>query len=186
VQAQNQRADFFIAAAAVDLDQVLDGEGKIIFAGVMSFKLFLQNFGGELAGFALGKDGELRVKAKIVKMLAHKTKAETVERADGREVEERKLARPVVVAGRFGGFVLEFAAEPLAHFGGGGLGEGDDEKFVERCAFAVEAVEAAGDERPGLAGAGAGHDEDVAARGDRLPLGRREATYFARRFHSGL
>ena len=64
-------------------------------------------------------------------------------------------------------------------------GVGDDEQFVERRAFAVEAVEAAGDGRPSFAGAGAGHDEDVAARGDRLPLGRRERIVLgARRFHA--
>ena len=75
-------------------------------------------------------------------------------------------------------------AETLAHLGGGGLGEGDDEQFVERRAFAVEAIEAAGDERLGLAGAGAGHDEDVAARFHGLPLGRRERIVLgARRFH---
>ena len=96
VQAQNQRADFFVAAAAVDLDQVLDGEGKFIFAGVMRLKLFVQRFVGELAGFAFVEDGELRVEAKFVKMLADELEAKTVERADVREIETRELFRPEI------------------------------------------------------------------------------------------
>lgn len=82
-------------------------------------------------------------------------------------------------------FFFDHPAEALAQFGGGGLGEGDDEQFVERGAVVVEAVEAAGDERLGLASAGTGDDEHVAARGDRLPLGRRERIVLgARRFHA--
>ena len=64
-------------------------------------------------------------------------------------------------------FSSRLLQEPLAQLGGGGLGEGDDQQFVERRAFAFEAVEAAGDERLGLAGAGTGCDEGrIAARGD--------------------
>ena len=163
VQPQNERADFFIATAAVDLDQGLDGDGKFIFAFVMRLKLLGQRFTGELAGFAFVEDGDLRVEAKLVKVLAHEAQAKAVQRADVRNVEERELVRPMVVGGRGGGFVFEFAAKALAQLGGGGLGESDDEQFVERRAFAFEAVEAAGHERLGFPGARAGHDEDVAA-----------------------
>ena len=56
---------------------------------------------------------------------------------------------------------------------------------VERRAFAIETIKAAGDEGLGFAGAGTGHDEDVAARSHRLPLGRRERISLgARRFHA--
>ena len=147
VQTQDERADFFVAAAAVNLDQGLDCVGKLIFAGVVRLKLFVQRFVGELAGFAFVEDGELRVEAEFVKMLAHEAQAKTVERADVGDVEECKLARPVVVVRRGGGFNLEFATETLAQLGGGGLGEGDDKQFVERRVCAVEAVEAAGDEQ---------------------------------------
>ena len=41
VQAQNQRADFLVAPVAVDLNQLLDGDGKFILAGVMRLKLFV-------------------------------------------------------------------------------------------------------------------------------------------------
>jgi len=88
-------------------------------------------FVGELAGFAFVEDGELRVEAEFVKMLAHEAEAKAVECADVRDVEECELARPVVVARHRGGFCFEFAAETLAQFGGSGLGEGDDEQFVE-------------------------------------------------------
>ena len=81
-------------------------------------------------------------------------------------------------------FFLDPFAEPLAHFRRGGLGEGDDEQFVERCAFAVQAVEAALDERAGFARAGAGHDQHVAARGDGAALRRRQAVVDSgRRLH---
>ena len=108
-----------------------------------------------------------------------------MQRADVREVEERKLARPVIVVGIGGHFFLQRGSETLAHLGGGGFGEGDDEQFVERCAFAFEAVEAAGDERPGLAGARAGHDEEIAAsRHGCLLRFRQRIFFFARQFHA--
>ena len=80
-------------------------------------------------------------------------------------------------------FFLERAAEPLAHFRGGGLGEGDDEKFVERRAFAVKAIQTTRDERVSFARASAGHDEHVAARGDGVLLRQRKSIFFVRRFH---
>ena len=97
------------------------------------------------------------------------------------------LFRPKIFPRRRGGFFFQTFAQPLAHFGGRSLGEGDDEEFVKRHAFTGEAVEATGDERLGFAGAGTGHDEDVAARGDRLPLGQRERVVLgALRFHAAL
>jgi hypothetical protein len=78
----------------------------------------------------------------------------------------------------FPAIFFQHAAKALAHFGGGGFGEGDDEHFVERRAFAAEAIEAALDERVRFAGARAGHDEHVAARGDRLLLRRRQRDSF--------
>ena len=92
VQAQNERADFFVATAAVDLDQILDGEGKFIFAGVVRLKLFVQRLVGELAGFTFVQDGELRVEAEFVEMFADESQAKAVERADVRDVEKRELA----------------------------------------------------------------------------------------------
>ena len=71
-------------------------------------------------------------------------------------------------------FFLERGAEALLHFRRGGLGEGDDENFIERRAFPAEAIQAALDERVRFARARAGHDEHVAARGDGLPLRRRQ------------
>jgi hypothetical protein len=56
LQAQNERADFFIAAVAVNLDELLDGNRKSIFAGVVCLELFGQRFVGELAGFSIVKE----------------------------------------------------------------------------------------------------------------------------------
>jgi len=96
MQPQNERANFFVTAAAVDLDQVLDGDGKFIFAGVMRMKLFVQSFGGELAGLAFVENRELWVEAKLVKMFAHEAQAKTVQRADVRKVKSGKLFLPEV------------------------------------------------------------------------------------------
>ena len=100
-----------------------------------------------------------------------------------RGVEERELPGKKGIAGVFPRFFLQRAAEALLHFGGGGLGKGDDEDFVQRGARVSDAMQAAFDERVRLAGARAGHDEHVAARANRLQLRLRERVFFARRFH---
>ena len=51
--------------------------GKFIFVFVVRLKLLVQRFNGELAGFAFVQDGELRVEAEFVKMLAHELEAKT-------------------------------------------------------------------------------------------------------------
>ncbi len=71
------------------------------------------------------------VEAYFVKMFAHQPEAKTVKRADVRDVEKRELTRPVIIIGRGGGFFLEFTAKTLAQLGGGGLGERDNEQFIE-------------------------------------------------------
>ena len=83
-------------------------------------------------------------------------------------------------------FFLQRPAEALLHFGGGGLGEGDDENFIERGAFIADAIQAAFDKRVRLAGARAGHDEHVAARFNGFPLRWRQArnAFWVRRFHA--
>ena len=170
----------------MDLDQVLDSEGKSILTGVVRLKLFVERFAGELAGFAFVEYRKLRIEAKFVEMLAHELEAEAVQHADVHEVETRDLFRPEMFAWCRDDFFFQTFAETLAHFGGGGLGEGDNQQFVLRRALAFEAVKAAGDERPGLAGARAGHDKAIAARGNCLLLGRCEGAYFVCRFHSDL
>ena len=174
VQTQNERADFFVAPVAVGLNHVLDGAGKFIFAFVMRGELFIERFVGELTGFAFVEDRELRIKTEFVKMFAHELETETVERADVRDVKERKLARPMFVVGMGVGFFFEFTAQAQAHFGGGGFGESDDEQFIERRAVAVETIETAGNECFGFARAGTGHDEHVAARQHGALLRRRQ------------
>jgi hypothetical protein len=70
----------------------------------------------------------------------------------------------VFVSGRRCKFAFQFASEPKPQFGGGGLSESYDKQFVQRHSFALQAIQAAGDQRFGLAGAGPGHDKYVAAR----------------------
>ena len=61
-------------------------------------------------------------------------------------------------------------AKALFHFRRRRLGEGDDENLIKRRPFADDAIQAAGDERVRFAGARAGHDQHVAARGHGLAL----------------
>ena len=93
VQAQNERADFFVAAVAVDFDQILNGERKFVFAFVMRIELFVQRFIGKQARLAFVQNGKLRVEAEFVEMFADKLEAKAVQRADVRGVEQRQLFR---------------------------------------------------------------------------------------------
>ena len=67
-------------------------------------------------------------------------------------------------------------AETLAHFGGGGLREGDDQQVFQGDAGFAEAGEAALDEGVGFAGARAGHHQYIAPRGHGRLLGGRQLT----------
>ena len=82
--------------------------------------------------------------------------------------------------------MFQRGAQALFHFRGGGFGEGDDQDFVERRTLPAKAIQTALDERVGFTRARAGHDQHVAARGDRLLLRRRERILLgARGFHAG-
>ena len=70
-------------------------------------------------------------------------------------------------------------AEELAHFGGGGLGEGDHQQLIHGRAIMLQAMQAAFHERLGLARAGPGHDQHIAARRHRALLRRRKRTGLA-------
>jgi hypothetical protein len=76
-------------------------------------------------------------------MFAHEFETKTVERADVRGVKERELFGKKGIAGVFARFVVQHAAEALLHLGGGGLGEGDNEDFVERGVLAADAIQTA-------------------------------------------
>ncbi len=188
MQTQNQLADGLVAATAVNLNQFLDRFGQFVLPGVVRLKLFIEGFIGEQARLAFVEHGQLRVQAELVEMFAHQLEAKTVERADVRGVEERDLFRPMLVEGRGSRDegIFQRTTQPLTHFGGGGLGEGDHENFLERSGrlFRTQAMQTTLDERVRFARARAGHDQHVAARGDGLPLGRRERIVLgARGFH---
>jgi hypothetical protein len=111
-------------------------------------------------------------------MAADKMKTETMQGADMGGIEQRQLLGQMegwrAGFGQAGLGFFEVLAEALAHFRGGGLGEGDDQQLIQRSVFLFETMKAARDQGFGFAGARAGHDENIACRFDRLPLGRRE------------
>ena len=147
VQTQNQLADGLVAAAAVNLNQFLDRFGQFVLPGVVFLQFFIEGFVGEQARLAFVEHGQLRVEAEFVEMFAHQLEAKTVERADVRGVEQRDLFRPARFVRRGAKFFLKLFAQPAAHFGGGGLGEGDHENFLERSGrlFLAQAMQATGD-----------------------------------------
>ena len=99
MQTQQHGADGPVIAVAVNLNEILRGDGKIRLPGVMRLKLLVQRFLGEQAGFAGVEHGQLRVEAKFVEMLAHEPKAKAVQCANGRGVEQRELFGQVLVEG---------------------------------------------------------------------------------------
>ncbi len=184
VQMQNERAYFFITPAAVNLNQLLDRFSRFIFSGVVDLHFLFEGLVGQEPRFALVEHGGLRVEAEFVKMFAHELEAKAMQRADMRTIEERELRGPVRFVRLAANFFLNPFAEPLTHFSRGSLGEGDNEQFVERGAFAGQAVEATLDERARFARAGAGHDQHVTARRDGAALRRRQAVVILDgRFH---
>src|ERR1700735_734743 len=98
-------------------------------------------------------------------MFTNELEAKTVQRANVRGVEKRELFVEVSIVRQSGGFFFERGAEPPAHFRRGGFRERDDENFINRRAFADDAIQATFAECMRFTRAGAGHDEDVAARG---------------------
>ena len=143
----------------------------------MRLKLFLQRFTSELASRTFVENLQARIQREIlvVKIFADQFEAEAMERADMGVVKKRELLGVTEVTGVFPQLIFQRGAKILAQFGGGGLGEGNDEQFVQRRAVAVEAVETTGDEGGGFAGSGTSHDEHVAAGFDRLLLRQRWA-----------
>jgi DNA repair protein RadC len=108
-----------------------------------------------------------------------------MERANVRGVKDRQLLGTMYVAGILLYFFPQRAAKSLAHFGGGGFGEGDDENFTERRVFVAQTIQTTLNERMGFARACASHDEHIAACDDGKLLRWRQASvdFFAGQFH---
>ena len=101
VQAQNQRTDFFVARAAVSLNQFLNRRGEFVPAFVLLLQHLLQRLVGQQPRLALVEHGGLRVEAQLVKMLAHELETKTVKRADVRGVKQRELFGKKGIGGVF-------------------------------------------------------------------------------------
>jgi len=109
-------------------------------------------------------NGELGIEFQFVEVVAYQAKAECVKGRDVCGVEEGALFGDPGVFGFGGDPGVQADPEAVAHFGGGGLVESDDENSVEGAALGVveNAIKDSSDERAGFAGPGAGHHEDVA------------------------
>src|ERR1700761_1778665 len=82
MQTRNQRADFFIATAVMNADEILHGDGEGIFTGIMLLELLIQRFDDELTRLAFVEHGNLRIEAELMKMFAHQAKAKSVKCSD--------------------------------------------------------------------------------------------------------
>jgi len=109
-------------------------------------------------------DGELGIEFEVVKVFAHEAEAESVQGGDEGGVEQGALFSDPSVVGIGLKPGVEGESEPVSHFGGGGFVERDDEHPVDgnRWRRIQGAIEDADDEGARFAGAGAGHDQDVA------------------------
>ena len=91
VQAQDQRANRFVPAAALGLDELLDRLGRRRAPGVMFLQQAIQGFIGQQTRLFLGEHRELWVEFQLVEVLPHEPQAEAVERADVGGVEQGQL-----------------------------------------------------------------------------------------------
>ena len=110
-------------------------------------------------------------------MLAHHLKTKAVQGADMSRFEQGQLLLPAEFGGGAFELFLEAQPDPLAHFGGGGLGKGDHQDFIEGGGRGLveQTMQATFDQGMSFAGAGAGNQDDVAGGGDGLELGRSRA-----------
>ena len=94
--------------------------------------------------------------------------AEAVDRRHPGAAERRRAARAPAPS-RAAARRSSSRADPLAQLGGGLVGEGEGEDRVGRDALVADEAAVAVDQDAGLAGAGAGLDQDVAAARPRSP-----------------
>ncbi len=142
------------------------GEGGVL-CGIELFQdpvhgVLLQDF-----LFGLVQHAEVRGNAEVLEVLPHEVAAEGVYGADVRGGEEHLLVLQVLVVRVFQQPIGDGFGEPVAHFGGGGPGEGDDEEFVGIAGVVrvQEPADAPLDKNSGLARAGGRADNEGAAPG---------------------
>ena len=142
----------------------------------MRLQFFVKCFVGQQARLACVEHGELRVEAEFVEMFAHELEAKAVQRADVRGVEERELFGQAFGRGLRSSASFSSIARRRRCFISAAAASVKVTTRISSSdgAFPTKAIEAALDERVRLAGARAGHDQHVAARGDGLPLRWRE------------
>ena len=109
-------------------------------------------------GLVIGEDPRGRIDGRLHGMLPQNPEAEGVDGADDGLIDLRPVMAQLLPR-------QHLPAHALAHLGGGGVGEGDGRHLGD--AVIREQGDVAIDEDTGLAAAGAGGDQDVAA-----PLGQ--------------
>ena len=140
----------------------MNRRGGFVPAFIMFQQFLIKRLIGQQSRLAFIQHGGQRVQAQFVEVFADEFETKAVKRADVRGIKQRELLLPMRLVRVFQGFFVQHPAEALFHFGGGGLGEGNDEDFINRSFLPANAIKAAFDQRMRLAGAGAGHDEHVA------------------------
>ncbi len=179
VQFENEFAHGNIRAATEATNQVARGDCVGIAAGVVLLEQCVERGALQRARLRFIEHGELRIESEFGKMFAHELQAETVQRANGRGVQQGELLGEPFIVG-LGGLTFEqFRPQPTAHFGSGGFGERDHQQGFHRDAFVEDQTQRARDERVGFARARAGDEQQITRALNRGRLLPRETTHGA-------
>ena len=167
VEVEDHVAAVGVFALGVGFEEV--GEGGVVGLVAAGEEVVEDVFAEEAALFIV-EEIEAGVEGGFVEMLAEDAGAEGVEGGDAGAFDECGLAAEPGALGwgvGFGGVVAQGEADTGAHFGGGGVGEGEDEEVFDTAFFGggISRDEecAALCEDGGFAGACGGGDEEVAA-----------------------
>jgi hypothetical protein len=155
--------------------EVVGGDGLLagrVGAGEELGEGGIEGLAGGALGLGLVEDAEARIDSGGDRMGGEDPVAEAVDRGDPGAAHGREEPRGADRGGaRPGGAAGEIGADAGAQLGGGLVGEGEGEDGVGGDALVDDEAGVALDHDPGLAGAGAGLEQDVVgARLDRRAL----------------
>ena len=161
VEAQYHGIESFIAV----LRTVSGGKGKEILLRfvILFFKDFFERILLQQTPLLLIRKTKLRIEVDDGKVAPNDVLAEGVKRRNRGVGKERQLALKFRRRRALGDFLCESCFDALAHLGGSGVREGDDEKAIDVRLPLQDAADDALDEHRGLARSGGRRDEQILA-----------------------
>ena len=161
IEAQYHGIESFIAV----LRTVSGGKGKEILLRfvILFFKDFFERILLQQTPLLLVCKTKLRIEVDDGKVAPNDVLAEGVKRRNRGVEKERQLALKFRRRRALGDFLRESRFDALAHLGGSGVREGDDEKAIDVRLPLQDAADDALDEHRGLARSGGRRDEQILA-----------------------